>query len=153
MEHRSRGVRAVLVGVAIPLACATSKDPQPGSPFTTATQPMGDDGASGDGSGETGGDEAGSATNQDDGSNSDPTIADSGDPTTPGDTAADVDDGGVETGALDDGGFDTGAFDEGGLGGECCEPSPMPGCADQAVADCVCAEDAYCCEMEWDGEC
>ena len=38
-------------------------------------------------------------------------------------------------------------------GSGCCQPHATPGCDDAAVQDCVCEEDAYCCEEEWDGVC
>lgn len=38
-------------------------------------------------------------------------------------------------------------------GGDCCEPQDGPGCGDAAVQDCVCAEDAYCCNTAWDNIC
>ncbi|MCA9711322.1 MAG: hypothetical protein KDK70_36120, partial [Myxococcales bacterium] len=37
--------------------------------------------------------------------------------------------------------------------GDCCEVQMTPGCADAAVQDCVCAQDDYCCMMEWDQLC
>lgn len=41
----------------------------------------------------------------------------------------------------------------GNPGGECCSPSGMPGCMDQAVEQCVCAQDDYCCTTAWDDTC
>lgn len=38
-------------------------------------------------------------------------------------------------------------------GGDCCSPSGGLGCNDMVVSDCVCAFDAFCCEMQWDGQC
>ncbi len=38
-------------------------------------------------------------------------------------------------------------------GDNCCEPQESAGCADNAVAECVCVEDAYCCTEQWDGQC
>ena len=35
----------------------------------------------------------------------------------------------------------------------CCDASAAPGCADQAVQACVCAQDDYCCDSEWDEQC
>ncbi|MFO0631400.1 MAG: hypothetical protein U0168_00970 [Nannocystaceae bacterium] len=35
----------------------------------------------------------------------------------------------------------------------CCTPAAEPGCADPAIADCVCAIDAYCCDTQWDELC
>ena len=38
--------------------------------------------------------------------------------------------------------------------GDCCEPADgMVGCGDDEVEACVCAEDAYCCDTEWDSYC
>lgn len=41
---------------------------------------------------------------------------------------------------------------EGG-GGDCCEPQEGPSCGDRAIAECVCAEDSFCCDEQWDGQC
>jgi len=49
-------------------------------------------------------------------------------------------------------GGDTGGFPP-PEGGACCMPGAMPGCADMNVAQCVCAEDPFCCEMQWDETC
>lgn len=49
-----------------------------------------------------------------------------------------------------------GALDAGGLGGmtgDCCSGHPWPGCGDPAVAQCVCAQDPYCCQSQWDAPC
>ena len=35
----------------------------------------------------------------------------------------------------------------------CCQAHPAPGCDDQGIQNCVCEDDAYCCEEEWDGVC
>jgi hypothetical protein len=35
----------------------------------------------------------------------------------------------------------------------CCEPHDTPSCDDQAVADCVCAQDTFCCTDAWDDLC
>jgi len=54
------------------------------------------------------------------------------------------------------GGFGGGDPGQGGGdpgGGECCMPTGGPGCGDQAVADCVCQIDDYCCSTEWDDQC
>lgn len=40
-----------------------------------------------------------------------------------------------------------------GGSGDCCTSSGVPGCADAAVAACVCQSDAYCCTVEWDSQC
>ena len=40
-----------------------------------------------------------------------------------------------------------------GGGGACCEPSDGPGCADAAVESCVCGQDPFCCDTQWDGQC
>ncbi len=37
--------------------------------------------------------------------------------------------------------------------GDCCEENVGAGCDDQAVQDCVCAEDPFCCSVSWDGVC
>lgn len=51
-------------------------------------------------------------------------------------------------GAGDDAGADDGAVDV----GDCCD-AHAAGCSDPTIEACVCAEDAYCCETEWDGIC
>lgn len=35
----------------------------------------------------------------------------------------------------------------------CCSASDLPGCAEEACQDTVCAIDEFCCENEWDGIC
>lgn len=38
--------------------------------------------------------------------------------------------------------------------GDCCEETPgVPGCAESGIAQCVCADDPYCCAEEWDARC
>ena len=37
--------------------------------------------------------------------------------------------------------------------GDCCEAQGGPGCADIAVANCVCDEDPFCCENVWNEGC
>ncbi|MDW8251070.1 MAG: hypothetical protein RMJ98_17385, partial [Myxococcales bacterium] len=38
--------------------------------------------------------------------------------------------------------------------GDCCEPTKdVPGCTDTKIKECVCEEDSYCCDMEWDATC
>ena len=37
--------------------------------------------------------------------------------------------------------------------GPCCEPAAVGGCLDQAVMDCLCADDPYCCDTLWDDIC
>jgi hypothetical protein len=42
----------------------------------------------------------------------------------------------------------------GGMGNTgCCEVHETPSCDDQTIADCVCAQDDFCCNFEWDGLC
>lgn len=36
---------------------------------------------------------------------------------------------------------------------ECCMPSDTPGCADEDIEACVCGNDPFCCESEWDDLC
>jgi hypothetical protein len=38
-------------------------------------------------------------------------------------------------------------------GHNCCEMTTEPGCSNQAIRDCVCAVDPFCCEFEWDRRC
>ena len=35
----------------------------------------------------------------------------------------------------------------------CCSPTSGPGCEDDAIAACVCAENPYCCHVAWDDKC
>jgi hypothetical protein len=37
--------------------------------------------------------------------------------------------------------------------GSCCEPSVSPGCTDSEVEACVCTDDPFCCEKEFDAVC
>jgi len=37
--------------------------------------------------------------------------------------------------------------------GDCCEPHAGSGCTGTAIAACVCAQDNFCCEQEWDQLC
>ncbi|NUN15076.1 MAG: hypothetical protein HUU55_15710, partial [Myxococcales bacterium] len=37
--------------------------------------------------------------------------------------------------------------------GACCEPNDSIGCEDAAITACVCAADAFCCEVAWDSTC
>jgi hypothetical protein len=37
--------------------------------------------------------------------------------------------------------------------GSCCTPSLSPGCSNASIANCVCAQDSYCCSIEWDSQC
>lgn len=41
----------------------------------------------------------------------------------------------------------------GGGSDSCCEPHATPGCNEEAVVDCVCGQEAFCCAFEWDGNC
>jgi hypothetical protein len=45
------------------------------------------------------------------------------------------------------------AVDCGPCEGSCCLPSDAPGCANLEVQSCVCAADAFCCEVMWDEIC
>lgn len=36
---------------------------------------------------------------------------------------------------------------------DCCETGHGPGCSDPVIEACVCAQDAWCCNVEWDGKC
>jgi hypothetical protein len=38
-------------------------------------------------------------------------------------------------------------------GGTCCVAHAEVGCSVQGIEDCVCAQDAYCCNTQWDGMC
>lgn len=64
--------------------------------------------------------------------------------------------GGFGGGPGGTGGFGGGPGGSGGSGGftgSCCQTHPVPGCGDLAVAKCVCSQDAYCCNQQWDGLC
>lgn len=37
--------------------------------------------------------------------------------------------------------------------GDCCSPNDSAGCSDAVCCELVCAEDSYCCEVEWDTLC
>jgi hypothetical protein len=41
----------------------------------------------------------------------------------------------------------------GGSEGSCCGDNSTPGCIDDLVEACVCAQDGYCCSTEWDAQC
>ncbi len=43
--------------------------------------------------------------------------------------------------------------DCGACSGDCCKGNGTPGCKDAAVSECVCAQDAFCCQSEWDSIC
>jgi hypothetical protein len=41
-----------------------------------------------------------------------------------------------------------------GPGDGCCSPAALPGCpGDPPLEACVCALDAFCCDVQWDGQC
>jgi hypothetical protein len=67
------------------------------------------------------------------------------------------DTGGADTGAEDTGAADTGAADTGAADGggesDCGTAHATPGCSDTCVSECVCAQDAFCCDNEWDSTC
>ena len=52
---------------------------------------------------------------------------------------------------VDDSGGDTSTGDEDP--GTCCMSQNGPGCSNDAIEACVCAQDAYCCETQWDSQC
>ncbi len=60
--------------------------------------------------------------------------------------------GGEETGGGTTGGDDGMPPPPVGMG-DCCMPQMAGGCSDAMVQDCVCMEDAYCCDSEWDDIC
>jgi len=41
----------------------------------------------------------------------------------------------------------------GGGSDSCCEAHGTPGCNEDAVVECVCAQEAFCCAFEWDQNC
>jgi hypothetical protein len=41
----------------------------------------------------------------------------------------------------------------GGTQDDCCTAHATPGCADATIETCVCAVDAFCCDMQWDATC
>lgn len=44
--------------------------------------------------------------------------------------------------------------DSGGPLSACCKATKTPGCvADMMIEQCVCAQDPFCCEQQWDGKC
>lgn len=84
-----------------------------------------------------------------------------GAPTTAGNGGSTDDDGSGSGGAPDDptsgaGGDPDPSSGSGGTPGpqnDCCAASDAAGCVDQAVQACVCAEDTFCCDTEWDEQC
>ncbi|MCL4754946.1 MAG: hypothetical protein KJ015_32630 [Myxococcales bacterium] len=54
------------------------------------------------------------------------------------------------------GGFGGTPFGGGGMGGapgDCCVAHGYPGCSVPYIASCVCAQDPYCCQQQWDSLC
>lgn len=92
-----------------------------------------------------------------------PTFTDS-DPTATA-TATDTDATDTDTDATDTDATDTAATDTAATdtmdptgdppdAGMCCEPQQnAPGCDDDAVTSCVCAQDPFCCDDQWDEIC
>jgi len=37
--------------------------------------------------------------------------------------------------------------------GTCCTVNQTPGCSNQTIEQCVCAQDGYCCNSSWDATC
>lgn len=75
-------------------------------------------------------------------------------PTTTSPTS--VDDSGTDTGTATETGETTVDPDTGTTGadlGNCCVPDGSLGCEVTEVADCVCAEDPFCCDEGWDETC
>jgi hypothetical protein len=139
----------VLVFAAIASGCSVGVDPGTGgSPWGSAGAPGGKEDEV-EGGASSSGDEA------DDGSgDASSGVEPQGMPNdSAGESTGGVDDGGKEVGG--EVGGDPGGGSEGGApgGGDCCLPAMQPGCADGAVADCVCAQDPFCCEMQWDEQC
>lgn len=105
----------------------------------------------------------GNSTNNEDGTGTSPTSSPT--TTTPTSTTeptgttepTTVDDSGTDAGTGTDGTGDTTADpDTGTTGadlGNCCVPDGSVGCEITEVADCVCAEDPFCCEEGWDETC
>ncbi len=60
--------------------------------------------------------------------------------------------GGDEGGEPPPGG-DEGGAPPPGSDGDCCMANGSPGCDDGGVESCVCAQDSYCCNNEWDAQC
>jgi hypothetical protein len=106
-----------------------------------------DDGASAD---DDGSDPSGNPTSVDDAPMTDDTATDGGTLGTTGTDDADTGTGTDPTGDTSGGTDTTGGGNE---LGNCCEPAGIAGCEVQEVADCVCAEDPFCCETEWDISC
>jgi hypothetical protein len=105
-----------------------------------------DDGATAD----DGSDPSGNPTSADDAPMTDDSASDS---TSDSLSTTGTDDGsssGTDTTADTSGGQDTTGGNE---LGNCCEPDGSMGCEVPEVQDCVCAEDPFCCETEWDVNC
>ena len=76
---------------------------------------------------------------------------DDGDDDEGGDAQATDGGGSPMSGPAEEDGGDEGA-PEGGAG-DCCAGNGTPGCEDAAIAACVCAQDAFCCDSVWDDIC
>lgn len=51
-------------------------------------------------------------------------------------------------------GGDGSSSDDGGNMDQCCTPTPgVTGCPNQLLEECVCGQDSFCCETEWDAQC
>ena len=105
------------------------------------------------------------ANSTDDGASADDSNDPTGSPTTVGETSM-TSDGTTEGGPTGTEDGSTGADSTGdSSGGEdsttgggnqlgnCCEPDGSMGCEVTEVSDCVCAEDPFCCDTEWDVNC
>jgi hypothetical protein len=78
--------------------------------------------------------------------------ADAGADTGAADTGA-ADTGAADTGAADTGAADTGGAADGGTASNCGEAHAEGGCTDACIQDCVCEQDSFCCDSEWDDVC
>ncbi|MCX4247906.1 hypothetical protein [Paraliomyxa miuraensis] len=99
---------------------------------------------------ETDGESEGSSGTTGDATNTNPTMPMTTTPTTVGDVTSDV------TTDTPDVTTDPTLPPEdttAGMTESCCEPHDAPGCDDEAVVDCVCAQEAACCAFSWDEVC
>jgi hypothetical protein len=62
--------------------------------------------------------------------------------------------GGSDTAGSSSEGEGSSSSDDGGNMDQCCTPTPgTPGCPNQLLEECVCGQDSFCCDTEWDATC
>jgi hypothetical protein len=95
----------------------------------------------------------------------DPTDASASDPSDPSDATATTGSPGTgeTTGAVDSSGDPSAAESSSGVdptgesdtngGGACCDAQDGAGCGDASIEACVCADEPFCCDVQWDVVC